>query len=91
MSKKPLIGLNTDFLAATHDRPAFALIASGYFDGVVASGGIPVLVPPMEDAEDLAAMLDQLDGFVLIGGRDLDPRNDGFMLHPSVRPMEARR
>lgn len=91
MSKKPLIGLNADFIAATHDRPAYSLISAGYYDGILASGGIPVLVPPMESAEDLSAILDQLDGFVLIGGRDLDPRNDGFMLHPSVRPMEARR
>ena len=50
-----------------------------------------MIVPPIEDAEDLAAILDQLDGFVLVGGRDLDPRNDGFMLHPSVRPMDPRR
>lgn len=91
MSKKPLIGLNTDFIAATHDRPAYSLICSGYYDGILASGGIPVLVPPTENADDLSAILDQLDGFVLIGGRDLDPRNDGFMLHPSVRPMDPRR
>jgi putative glutamine amidotransferase len=32
-----------------------------------------------------------LDGMVLVGGADLDPRRDGFMLHPSVRPIDARR
>jgi putative glutamine amidotransferase len=35
--------------------------------------------------------LDQLQGFVLTGGPDLDPRRDGFMLHPTVRPMDHRR
>ncbi len=91
MTKKPLIGLNTELVAATHKHPAYSLICSGYYDAVMAVGGIPVLVPPMESDEDLNAILDGLDGFVLIGGRDLDPRNDGFMLHPTVRPMECRR
>ena len=27
----------------------------------------------------------------MVGGADLDPRRDGFMLHPAVRPMDARR
>jgi putative glutamine amidotransferase len=32
-----------------------------------------------------------LDGVVMIGGADLDPRFDGFMLHPSVRTLDPRR
>jgi putative glutamine amidotransferase len=91
MLKKPLIGINTDFVAATHDRPAYSLVPSGYYDSILAAGGIPLIVPPLEDDGDLILVLDQLDGFLLIGGRDLDPRKDGFMLHPTVRPMDARR
>jgi putative glutamine amidotransferase len=91
MSKKPLIGLSTDFVAAMNNRPAYSLVSAGYYDGILAAGGIPVIVPPMEDPDDVSAMLDQLDGFLLVGGRDLDPRNDGFMLHPAVRPMDPRR
>src|SRR5262249_50579768 len=41
--------------------------------------------------KDLGRVLDVLSGFVLVGGADLDPRRDGFMLHPTVRPMEPRR
>ena len=37
------------------------------------------------------ALLDMLDGVVLVGGADLDPRRDGYMPHPAVRPMDARR
>lgn len=91
MSKKPIIGLNTDFVAATHDRPAYSVVCAGYYDGIIAAGGIPLVIPPLESDDDLSAMLDQVDGFLLVGGRDLDPRNDGFMLHPSVRPMAERR
>jgi len=45
----------------------------------------------MENEDDINGVLDKLDGFVMIGGADLDPRRDGFMLHPTVRPMDRRR
>ena len=45
----------------------------------------------MASADDLSRVLDQLDGVVMVGGADLDPRRDGFMLHPAVRTMEERR
>lgn len=91
MSSKPLIGLNTDYRAARKDSPAVAFVYAGYFDSIVAAGGIPVIVPPMENEDDLNAVLDQLQGFVLVGGADLDPRRDSFMLHSSVRLMDKRR
>jgi len=88
---KPLIGLNADFRNAKRNAPAFSYLASGYYDCVIASGGIPVVVPPLDNETDINCVLDQLQGIVLISGGDLDPRRDGFMLHPTVRPMEERR
>ena len=66
-------------------------ICAGYYDCVAAAGGVPVVIPPLEEEADLSGVLDRLDGIVLVGGGDLDPRRDGFMLHPSVRPMASRR
>jgi len=91
MRKKPLIGLNADYRASKKDSPAFSYVAAGYYDSISAVGGVPVIVPPVAEADDLARVLDQLDGVVLVGGADLDPRNDGYMLHPSLRLMDARR
>jgi len=91
MRKKPLIGLNADFRGAKKDSAAYTYLAAGYHDSIVAAGGIPLIVPTMESEDDLCRALDILDGFVLVGGADLDPRRDGFMLHPSVRTMESRR
>jgi len=91
MDSKPLIGLNADFRSARKDSPAFAYLCSGYFDAVTKVGGIPLVIPPLADSADLERVLDILDGVVMIGGADLDPRLDGFMLHPSVRPMDRRR
>ncbi len=91
MSNKPLIGMNADFRSAARNMPAYSYIAAGYFQSIIAADGIPVVIPPMDDPASIATVLDALDGFLLIGGADLDPRNDGFMLHPSVRPLDPVR
>jgi len=87
---KPLIGINADY-NATGDRPGFSFVAAGYYDAVTRAGGIPVILPPLLKDVDRRKLLDRLDGVVLIGGYDLDPRRDGYMLHESVRPMDPRR
>ncbi len=91
MRSKPLIGLNADYRAAKKDAPAFSYVCAGYYDAVVEAGGVPIVLPPISDMADLERVLDLLDGMVLVGGADLDPRRDGYMLHPSVRPLDSRR
>jgi putative glutamine amidotransferase len=91
MRKKPLIGLNADYRASKKDSPAFSFVAAGYYDSILAVGGVPVILPPLAEADDVNRVLDLLDGVVLVGGADLDPRNDGFMLHPSLRCLDPRR
>ncbi len=88
---KPLIGVNADFRSAKGDMPAYSCVAAGYYDAILEVGGLPVLLPPYTTAEDVDQVLDRLDGVLFVGGADLDPRRDGWMLHPSVRPQDARR
>lgn len=88
---KPLIGINADFRPAKADAPAFSYLASGYYDAVLEAGGLPVVIPPLEDPQDIAQVLEPLQGVMLIGGADLDPRRDGWMLHPTVRLQDPRR
>jgi putative glutamine amidotransferase len=88
---KPFIGVNADFKAAKQDVPAFTYVASGYYDAILAVGGIPVILPPYESVEVIDEALDRLDGMLLVGGADLDPRRDGWMLHPTVRLQDQRR
>ncbi len=91
MNAKPLIGVNADYRSARKDVPAFTYVAAGYYEALVKAGAVPVIIPPLGDAGDLDRILDLLDGVVMIGGADLDPRHDGFMLHPSLRLLEPRR
>jgi putative glutamine amidotransferase len=92
MNFKPLIGLNADYRAAKKDAPAISYVFAGYYNAVMAAGGIPVVLPPLASEDDLEVILEKLHGFVLVGSAgDLDPRLDGFLLHTSVRPMDSRR
>jgi putative glutamine amidotransferase len=91
MISKPLIGLNADYRSARKDAPAFSFLCAGYYDALVKAGAIPLVIPPLENEDDLSRVLDVLDGVVLCGGADLDPRTDGFMLHPALRLLDRRR
>jgi putative glutamine amidotransferase len=88
---KPVIGLNADFCNAKAEKPAFTFVASGYFDAISKVGGVPLIIPPLADDDDLDQVLGHVDGVLLVGGGDLDPRRDGWMLHPTIRPLAPRR
>jgi len=45
-----------------------------YMEAVLRAGGLPVLFPVTEDEGLLERLLDQVDGLVLSGGEDVDPR-----------------
>jgi putative glutamine amidotransferase len=83
--------MNSDFRSQNGSTPSFSFLASGYYESIQRAGGIPVIVPPALDEEDVNQLLERLDGFLMVGGSDLDPRNDGFMLHPAVKPLERKR
>jgi putative glutamine amidotransferase len=88
---KPIIAINADFANSAGDKPSFTYVASGYYDAISKVGGIPLIIPPLESDDDLEQLLDRVNGVVLVGGADLDPRRDGWMLHPTIRPLSPRR
>jgi putative glutamine amidotransferase len=88
---RPVIGINADFVAASKHGPAQARLNAGYFDAIFTAGGLPVILPPLGKEAAIQAFLDRVDGFVLSGGLDLDPRRAGQPTHPAVQPMAERR
>lgn len=65
--KKPVIAINADFTNPNGDKPGFTYVASGYYDAISKVGGIPFVLPPLEDDQDLEQLLDNVDGVVLVG------------------------
>lgn len=89
--KKPVIGLNADFVEARGEKEAFSYVWSGYYESITKAGGIPLILPPTQSEQELRQVLSMLDGIVLTGGGDLDSRRDGYVLHTTVHPMPERR
>ena len=91
MAAKPLIGVNVDYRSARRDSPAYCYLHAGYCNSLIKAGAVPLLIPPVDDEADIERLLNLLDGVLFIGGGDLDCRNDGYMLHPSLRLLDQRR
>jgi putative glutamine amidotransferase len=63
-----------------------------YFEGVIRTGGIAVLLPPQPVDDHVASrVLDRLDGLVITGGKDVDPARYGQASHPSTDEPRADR
>ncbi len=60
----PLIGLTTNYEAID------ATLRDRYYNMVVRAGGVPILIPPVNDEEVVERTLDHLDGLILTGGGD---------------------
>ena len=62
----PIIGISGSHNVA--DRQMF--VRENYMQSVLRAGGIPVLLPEVEDEATAKAMIDHLDGLLLAGGGD---------------------
>jgi len=80
-SRKPLIGISCNWRAESNGFGELRM-DDAYARAVSRAGGVPVLIPTDADAEALA---DSLDGLLIPGGADIDPREFGEEPHPTVR------
>lgn len=81
---RPVIGLSTYREQASWGVWAVRadVLHAEYADTVVAAGGAPVLLPPASaDPAVAAAVVSRLDGLVISGGADVDPRRYGEEPH----------
>jgi len=66
--RKPVVGLTSNH----HDIDAD--LRERYYLQVVAAGGVPVIIPPVSDADVIIETLERIDALVLTGGADHDPK-----------------
>jgi putative glutamine amidotransferase len=90
---RPRIGLTTDTVFLTRQgasRPVQA-VAEDYLAVVRAAGGIPVPIPSSAGSDEAMAIARGLDGLLLTGGGDVDPRHFGEDPHPDLRVIDPAR
>ncbi len=80
--KKPIIGITSNFTSndevgklAKLGAPLqqWQLIADDYISAIESAGGVPVILPAVENVENLLPVLSVLDGLVMTGGNDVNP------------------
>jgi putative glutamine amidotransferase len=93
---RPLVAVTTSEVRESksvtltrHGEPPSHEMALGlkYLAAVEASGGIPVVVPPLHD-DAVAPLLERCSALLLSGGPDLDPDAYGARRHEETGPTE---
>ena len=67
-SPRPVIGITGNYGDST------CKLAEGYYKSVLKAGGVPVIIPPLADTDAIINTLESIDGLILSGGGDYDPR-----------------
>jgi len=91
--KRPRIGLTTDTVFLPRHGRTFGAqaVAEAYLAVVRAAGGIPVMVPSSEGAAGAVEIARGLEGLLLTGGGDVDPRHFGEDPHYDLRTIDPVR
>jgi putative glutamine amidotransferase len=79
--RRPVIGIPTQTLHAIEGIPEAVpeswVMNQRYSRAVAAAGGLPAMIPLLDEEDTLRALYDRLDGLLLPGGVDLDPATYG--------------
>ena len=79
------VAANTD--KNRFDQPITA-IPHAYVNSIRRTGAIPVILPPETEQESLAALVARVDGILIPGGLDIDPKAYGQAPHPTLGPAD---
>src|SRR3954469_21702457 len=74
---KPLIGITCGAYKRDSGELAYGVLKT-YTHSVANAGGLPVLIPPVLDAESLRELYERIDGVLLTGGGDVDASQYGM-------------
>lgn len=83
----PLIAISGDLKTGEVE---VARLKLAYIEAVRRAGGVPLVLPSLQ-ASELASTLERIDGVILSGGDDVDPRERGIELHAQAFLMDPRR
>ena len=88
---RPVIGITSVYEWDEQQKTASTVVNFAYVRAVAENGGVPVVLPSIDDEEILRRYLEELDGLVLAGGADIPPAAYGQEPHETVKPLPAQR
>ena len=82
---RPVIGITANYVDGD------ATLRDRYYSQVVRAGGIPVIIPPVDDKDVIVNTLDHIDALLLTGGGDHNPLWFGQEPSPLLHSINATR
>jgi putative glutamine amidotransferase len=94
-SNKPIIGITLSQAKEVPNRrwpmrKGFDYLKRDYHEAIINSGGIPALFPITKDKKLIKHYIDSIDGLLITGGNDMDPKFFGQKPHHKAKidPIE---
>ena len=85
--KKPIIGVTP----SVDEEKNRCLVQPGYLESIDRAGGLPLMLPLTDRLEDIARFTELCDGFLFVGGPDIEPWRYGQELLPECGPQNVQR
>ena len=84
-SPRPVIGITGNY------EDSQLRLGRGYYDSIVAAGGVPLVLPPVDDTDTIINSLSRIDGLLLSGGGDINPLWAGEEPSPLLHGINRER
>ena len=91
VSSGPLIGITSVYKTSEDDPAAYTQTNFAYVRAIADNGGVPVVLPTIDDEAIIQCYVQELDGLVLVGGADIPPSAYGEAPHETVEPLTSQR
>ena len=90
---RPFIGITCGIFRDRDWCPPAILLRKTYTDAILAAGGVPLVIPVVEDEAVLRALYERIDGLLISGGL-ANGHPDGDKSHrpakPGRKPVKSR-
>lgn len=84
-NSRPIIGISGNYSDSN------CMLNRAYYQAVEKAGGVPLIIPPIADADAIINTLSKLDGILLSGGADFNPLYAGEDPSPLLHGINSER
>ena len=88
---EPVIGITSVYDVNEATGVASTTVHFSYVQAVADAGGVPIILPTIDDERIIKRYVRELDGLVLVGGADIPPAAYGEQPHQTVKEVPKQR